>query len=1223
MKGKSARWHGMFRGPTLLLCLLALLWSVPSPAAPPTPATWVDGTGVWSNPGNWDIGTVPSGNYNVFITDGTSAVTGDGNFSVVNLTLATGNSLTFDLNTQFNVSGPTVSNAGAITLNGGSGTNSYLILNGNTTLQGGGTITLSTGGGGGSTYIEQGVGGVTLTNVDNTIMGNGIIGNSGLALSNAGTINANVSGQALILNGSGGITNTKLIEATSGGVLQLSGVTVNNAGGNITANSGSTVQLFGGTVIQGGTLNALNGGVLGTPQGNIAYLDGSTASGAITINGTYTSALNTDTYLRGTFNNNGNVQVNGGSGTNSYLILNGNTTLQGGGMITLATGGGGGNAYIEQGVGGLTLTNVDNTIMGNGIIGNGGLALSNAGTINANVSGQALTLNGSGGITNTKLIEATNGGVLQLSSVAVNNAGGNITANSGSTVQLFGSTVIQGGTLNNNGGVLGTPQGNAAYLDGSTASGAITINGTYTSDLNTDTYLLGTINNNKSIQLNGGSGTNSALLMGGGSNPAVTLQGGGTVNLSTASGGGNAYLEQAVGGVTLTNVNNTIQGEGIIGNNGLTLVNQSGGTINANSTGGPLTTTLALQGLGLTNQGLLEATNNGLLQLNGITVNNAGANITANGPGASVQLLSGTVIQGGTLNNNGGAFFGTPGGYTAYLDGSTASGAITINGTYTSDLNTNTYLLGTINNNKSIQLNGGSGTNSSLLMGGSSNPAVTLQGGGTVNLSSASGGGAAYIQQSVGGVTLTNVNNTIQGEGIIGNNGLTLVNQSGGTINANSTGGPLTTTLALQGLGLTNQGLLEATNNGVVQLNGITVNNAGGNITANGPGASVQLLSGTVIQGGTLNNNGGAFFGTPGGYTAYLDGSTAGAITINGTYTSDLNTDTYLLGTINNKGSIQLNGGSGYNSSLILYNNTALQGGGTLIISTAGGGGSAYIQQAVGGVTLTNVDNTIQGAGVIGQNGLALINQAKGAILANVSGQTLTLNGGGNITNNGTLSALNGGTLVLNNAVQNNGTVSALISSAVYVNNTYTQAAGGQTVVNGSLFASNLGIGAGILSGTGTVFGNVTVSGTGTVHPGNSPGVLTISGNYASTSTGTLAIDILNLTGAGTGNSQLQVTGTGALGGTVQIAFLSTLVVTAGQEFDILHAIGGLNGTTFAALTGRDASFFTAVYTPTDVLLQANQTFTGSPVPLPPSLLLLAPGLVGLMGRRWLVKRKK
>ncbi len=351
MKGKSARWHGMFRGPTLLLCLLALLWSVPSPAAPPTPATWVDGTGVWSNPGNWDIGTVPSGNYNVFITDGTSAVTGDGNFSVVNLTLATGNSLTFDLNTQFNVSGPTVSNAGAITLNGGSGTNSYLILNGNTTLQGGGTITLSTGGGGGSTYIEQGVGGVTLTNVDNTIMGNGIIGNSGLALSNAGTINANVSGQALTLNGSGGITNTKLIEATNGGVLQLSSVAVNNAGGNITANSGSTVQLFGSTVIQGGTLNN-NGGVLGTPQGNVAYLDGSTASGAITINGTYTSDLNTNTYLLGTINNNKSIQLNGGSGTNSSLLMGGSSnpavTLQGGGTVNLSTASGGGAATYSS-----------------------------------------------------------------------------------------------------------------------------------------------------------------------------------------------------------------------------------------------------------------------------------------------------------------------------------------------------------------------------------------------------------------------------------------------------------------------------------------------------------------------------------------------------------------------------------------------------------------------------------------------------------------------------------------------------------------------------------------------------------------------------------------------------------------------------------------------------------------------------------------------------------
>ena len=118
---------------------------------------------------------------------------------------------------------------------------------------------------------------MTLTNVNNTIQGVGVIGNNGLTLINQATINANSSGQTLALEGiSGVLSNTGLLEATNGGILQVNGVTVNNAGANITANSGSTVQLYGGTVIQGGTLNNI-GGTLGTLANNAATLDGSTA----------------------------------------------------------------------------------------------------------------------------------------------------------------------------------------------------------------------------------------------------------------------------------------------------------------------------------------------------------------------------------------------------------------------------------------------------------------------------------------------------------------------------------------------------------------------------------------------------------------------------------------------------------------------------------------------------------------------------------------------------------------------------------------------------------------------------------------------------------------------------------------------------------------------------------------------------------------------------------
>ena len=251
-----------------------------------------------------------------------------------------------------------------------------------------------------------------------------------------------------------------MLEASGGGILQLNGITVNNAGGNITANSGSTVQLFGNTTIQGGTLNN-SGGTLGTPANNVATLDGSTGAGAVTINGTYLSDVNSDTFVAGTINNNNNFQLNGGGGANAVLGLNANTTLQGGGTVTLSTASGGGNAIIQQQVGSLTLTNVNNTIQGAGIIGNGGLALVNQATINANSSGQTLLLDGSGGITNTGALLGSNGGVLQIDGITVNNAGGNITANTGGTVQLFGTADIQGGTLNNSGGAfLGTPAHN-------------------------------------------------------------------------------------------------------------------------------------------------------------------------------------------------------------------------------------------------------------------------------------------------------------------------------------------------------------------------------------------------------------------------------------------------------------------------------------------------------------------------------------------------------------------------------------------------------------------------------------------------------------------------------------------------------------------------------------------------------------------------------------------
>ena len=68
---------------------------------------------------------------------------------------------------------------------------------------------------------------------------------------------------------------------------------------------------------------------------------------------------------------------------------------------------------------------------------------------------------------------------------------------------------------------------------------------------------------------------------------------------------------------------------------------------------------------------------------------------------------------------------------------------------------------------------------------------------------------------------------------------------------------------------------------------------------------------------------------------------------------------------------------------------------------------------------LTNVDNTICGAGQIGtgDGNLTLVNEAAGTIDANIAGGVLTLDTGNTIINYGVLEASNGGTLQVQDAV--------------------------------------------------------------------------------------------------------------------------------------------------------------------------------------------------------------
>src|SRR5262249_28797901 len=137
-----------------------------------------------------------------------------------------------------------------------------------------------------------------------------------------------------------------------------------------------------------------------------------------------------------TVDNSGTIALN-----SSTLVLDpsgGETTLTGGGNVTLS--GGTISGVLSQTV---TLHNVDNVIAGTGQIGTGSasgihLDLINAGTIEVNAVG-TLKIENFGSFSNSGMLEATNGGTLQIHTDAIQNTG-TIAIDANSALQLDNPT---------------------------------------------------------------------------------------------------------------------------------------------------------------------------------------------------------------------------------------------------------------------------------------------------------------------------------------------------------------------------------------------------------------------------------------------------------------------------------------------------------------------------------------------------------------------------------------------------------------------------------------------------------------------------------------------------------------------------------------------------------------------------------------------------------------
>ena len=387
------------------------------------------------------------------------------------------------------------------------------------------------------------------------------------------------------------------------------------------------------------------------------------------------------------FVNKGTITLNDvGAAAFTAFGSGGALTLSGGGSVNLGSNGQGaiGNAANAD----ASLTNVDNKILGAGVIGvnpvGGTFVLDNQakGLINGNgtaapllifldaavtnegvlegTSPQGLVIDGDGhAMTNSNLIEAlgTNAKTVIQDGATIANTGKGVILASGTNahVNLFGGAII-GGTLKATGTGATINIGHdvdnpATEFDGSGVGLPVNVAAPVNVDDGGQLTLAGTINNTGKITLDTGAGAAGAKLAISDAHP-VTLNGTGSIILANAFD----HVTSTNAATSLTNNGNTISGVGSIGDN-LTDITNSKGIIAANVSGGELDITAHT----FHNAATIEATNGGTLILHSdITNTSSSAMIKTLSAEANIDL-DGVTIAGGKVSIVKNSFFDSTG----------------------------------------------------------------------------------------------------------------------------------------------------------------------------------------------------------------------------------------------------------------------------------------------------------------------------------------------------------------------------------------------------------------------------------------------------------------------------------------------------------------------------------------------------------------------------------
>ncbi len=347
-----------------------------------------------------------------------------------------------------------------------------------------------------------------------------------------------------------------------------------------------------------------------------------------------------------------------------------------------------------------------------------------------------------------------------------------------------------------------------------------------------------------------------------------------------------------------------------------------------------------------------------------------------------------------------------------------SGGQVFANGNDGPSSNAGTILIG---DGASFHL-GGSFSNTGLLSLASAGTQTHLQvlggliltGGGKVKLSDNPDN---FISSDSGSLsTLVNSDNTIAGAGQIGDQTMTIINDHDGSIKASGVN-PLV--LMSPTFTMINAGTLKATGAGGLVLSEITIDNEGQGVLKAKTGSSITLQS-AQIDGGTLATAGTGVIQVSG--NAVLDGSDF-AVFNTGVFEIAGGSEAAIAGGIDNSGTIELTSSGGASpANMILANNVTLTGGGQVMLSDSDGN----LIAGLGAFVLTNVDNTISGAGQLGAGQMVLTNLAAGVIDANGATNSLAIDTGANtITNYGLMEATGSGDLKIDSALANFGVLEA------------------------------------------------------------------------------------------------------------------------------------------------------------------------------------------------------